>query len=160
MSKKEELLYPDIKDWFNKYLEEKYRGYSVTTTYRTSRISLDSYLKTLDIEVKEAIGLKLKIDIVGVLKRKDSIKLAFVEVKDKPLTLADLGQLWGYTELIGPVESFLVSPGGLGSLEFILKILKREDLLVFGQKKEKMISVSKWDIIRKTIDYSTLIPKL
>lgn len=159
MSKKEELLYPDIKNWFNKYLEEKYKGYTVVTTYKTSRISLDSYLKTLGIEIKEAIGLGIKIDIVGVLRRRDSVRLAFIEVKDNPLTLADLGQLWGYTQLINPLESFLISSNGLGTLEFLLRVLKREDLLNYGQKKEKMMCVCKWDTFRKTIDYSTLVPK-
>lgn len=159
MSKKEELLYPAIKDWFKKYLEEKHKGYTVTTTYKTSRISLDSYLKTLGIEIKEAVGLGIKIDIVGILRKKDSTKLAFVEVKDKPLTLSDLGQLWGYTQLINPIESFLISSNGLGSLEYLLNILKREDMLTYGLKKEKMMFICKWDTIRKTIDYSTLIPK-
>ena len=87
-------------------------------------------------------------------------ELFFIEVKDQPLTLGDLGQLWGYTELINPIESFLVSSEGLGSLVYLLKVLKREDLLVYGMKKERMMKICKWDQARKTIDYSTLIPKL
>lgn len=83
-----------------------------------------------------------------------------MEVKNQPLTLADLGQLWGYTQLINPVESFLISPDGLGTLEYLFKVLKREDLLVYGLKKEKMMRLCKWDSQRKSIDYATLIPKL
>ena len=114
MSKKEELLYPDIEIWCKKYLEEKYKGYLVITTHKTSRISLDSYLKSIGIELREAMGLSIKVDIVGVLKKHGDIKLVFIEVKDQPLTLGDLGQLWGYTELINPIESFLISSEGLG----------------------------------------------
>lgn len=162
MAKKkgEELLYPEIENWCKNYLENRYKGYRIITTHRTSRISLDSYLKNLNIEIKEAIGLGIRVDIVGILKRAAETKLVFIEVKDQPLTLADLGQLWGYTQLLNPVESFLISSAGLGTLEYILKVLKREDLLIYGTKKERMMSVVKWDIIRKVIDYSTLIPKL
>ncbi|MDD5546529.1 MAG: hypothetical protein PHO67_05185 [Candidatus Omnitrophica bacterium] len=160
MSKKEELLYPDIEAWCKKYLEDKYKRYSVTTTHKTSRVALDSYLKTIGIEVKDAIGLSIRVDIVGVLRKSNETKLVFIEVKDNPLTLTDLGQLWGYTQLIDPVESFLVSSKGLGSLEYLLKVIKREDLLAYGIKKEKMMRVCKWDEGRKAIDYSSLIPKL
>jgi len=160
MAKKEELLYPEIDDWFRRYLEDKYKGYSITTTHKTSRITLDSYLKSVGVEIKEAIGLSIKVDIVGILKKADEIKIVFVEVKDQPLTLSDLGQLWGYTQLINPVESFLISSRGLGGLDYLFKVLKREDLLFYGIKKEKMMRACKWDEERKSIDYTTLIPKL
>jgi hypothetical protein len=160
MSKKEELLYPDIESWCKKYLEDKYMGYSVRTTHKTSRVALDSYLKSVGIDLKEAIGLSIRVDIVGILNKANETRLVFIEVKDQPLTLADLGQLWGYTQLINPVESFLISSKGLGNLEYLFKVLKREDLLFYGIKKEKMMRVCKWDEQRKTIDYSTLIPKL
>lgn len=71
-----------------------YKGYSITTTHKTSRITLDSYLKSIGIEIKEAIGLSIRVDIVGVLKKSNETKIVFIEVKDKLLTLADLGQLW------------------------------------------------------------------
>lgn len=160
MAKKEELLYPEIEAWFRKYLEDKYKSYSITTTHKTSRILLDSYFKSVGVEIKEAIGLSIKVDIVGILKRTNEIKIVFAEIKDQPLTLSDLGQLWGYTQLINPVESFLISSRGLGSLDYLFKVLKREDMLFYGIKKEKMMRVCKWDEQRKSIDYSTLIPKL
>ena len=160
MNKGEKYLYPEIEKWFKKYLEEKHKGYTICTTHKTSRQTLESYFKNIGIEIKEAIGLSIKVDIVGVLKRSKKVKLVFIEVKDKPLTLADLGQLWSYTKLLNPIESFLISSKGLGVLEYLFKILKREDLLVYGLKQEKMMRICKWDSIRKSIDYSTLIPKL
>ncbi len=161
MSKKEEQLYPDIEKWLKKYLEDKYsKKYKVTTTFDTSRIFLDSYLKNIGIEINETIGLAIKVDIVGVLEKGKEIKLVFVEVKDKALNLKDLGQLWGYTQLINPLESFLISSEGLGTLEKVFKILKREDLLYYGSKKEKMMRVCRWDSRKKAIDYSSILPKL
>ncbi len=157
--KREELLYPDIELWCKQYLKDKYKKYDITTTHRTSKISIDSYLKTLGIEIKEAIGLSIKVDVVGVLRNSKDIKLVFVEVKDRPLTLKDLGQLWGYTQLINPAESFLMSPEGLGSLNYLLNVLGREDLLVYGTKREKMMKVCKWNVRQKAIDYFSLLPK-
>lgn len=160
MSKKEAKLYPEIEMWCKRYLEDKYTGYFVITTHRTSKIDLDSFLKSIGIEIKEAIGLSIKVDIVGILRKARETKLVFIEVKDKPLTLTDLGQLWGYTQLINPVESFLISSKGLGNLNYLFHILKREDLLMYGFKKERMMRICKWDEQRKAIDYATLIPKI
>lgn len=160
MNKREEHLYPEIETWCKKYLEEKYKGYIIFTTHETSKQALDSFFRNIGIEIEGVIGLSIKVDIIGVLKRSTKIELVFVEVKDKPLTLSDLGQLWGYTKLLNPIESFLVSSKGLGVLEYLFKVLKREDLLVYGSKQEKMMRICKWDETRKSIDYSTLIPKL
>ena len=160
MSKDEEKLYPEIKEWLQNYLIDKYKGYAIETTYETSRRNLDVVLKSKGIQCKEAIGLQIKIDVVGILKRGNDFKLVFVEVKDTELTLKDLGQLWGYTQLVDPIESFLVSSNGFGRLSHLFNVLKREDLLKFGVKINKFMNVAKWDKSRKSIDYSSLIPKM
>ena len=90
MSKEEEKLYPEIKEWLQNYLTDKYKSYNIETTYETSRRNLDVVLNSKGIQSKEAIGLQIKIDIVGILKRGDDFKLVFVEVKDTELTLKDL----------------------------------------------------------------------
>ncbi|MBI2542007.1 hypothetical protein HYV80_04825 [Candidatus Woesearchaeota archaeon] len=160
MSKEEENLYPEIKEWLQNYLTDKYKGYTIETTYETSRRNLDIILKSKGIQCKEAIGLQIKVDVVGILKRGNDFKLVFVEVKDTELTLKDLGQLWGYTQLINPIESFLISSSGFGRLSYLFNILKREDLLKFGIKINKFMQLAKWDKSRKSIDYSSLIPKI
>ena len=160
MSKEEEKLYPEIKEWLQNYLTDKYNGYTIETTYETSRRNLDVVLKSKGIQCKEAIGLQIKIDVVGILKRGNDFKLVFVEVKDTELTLKDLGQLWGYTQLVDPIESFLVSSNGFGRLSHLFNVLKREDLLKFGVKINKFMNVAKWDKSRKCIDYASLIPKI
>jgi len=153
-------LYPEIEKWFNQYLKEKYSRYKIITTCKTSQQNLDDVLREYKIELKETIGLGIKIDIVGILMRKNVVKLAFIEVKNKNLTLRDLGQLWGYCQLIDPIESFLISSKGLGSLINIIKTLKREDLLTYGLHNEKMMKIAKWDEIRKCIDSLSILPKL
>jgi len=160
MSKEEERLYPEVREWLQNYLADKYKRYSVQTTYETSRRNLDVVLKNKGIEYKDAIGLQIKVDVVGILKRGDESKLVFVEVKDAELTLKDLGQLWGYTQLIDPIESFLISPKGLGRLSHLFNVLKREDLLKFGKGVNKFMQIAKWDKTRGCIDYSSLTPQL
>ncbi len=155
----EKELYPDIAGWLKIFLKEKYPYYSIETTFETSKYNLDVVLRKRNIAIKETLGLSIKVDIVGILKRGNKIKLAFVEVKNKPLTLKDLGQLWGYTQLINPVESFLISPKGLGALDYIFNVLRREDLLFYGKNANQTMKVAKWDVSRKMIDYLTLVPK-
>lgn len=153
-------LYPHIKEWFYSYLKDRYKGFDIETTDVTSRRFLDEVLQEKGIVIPEAIGLKIKVDIVGFLTKKGKEpQLAFVEVKEGHLTLKDLGQLWGYTKLINPVESFLVSSTGVGGLAAIIKQYQRHDILQYGDKNERHMSVAKWDVKRKSIDYSTLMPK-
>lgn len=159
MGKEEEKLYPEIERWLNDYLEDKYKKYKVEITSETSRQFLDIILKKKGININEAIGLKIKIDIVGILRSSDEIKLVFVEVKDVPLTLKDLGQLWGYTQLMDPEESFLISPKGFGRLSKLFNVSKREDLLKYGIDKIKFMRIARWDQQRRSIDWSTIIPK-
>ena len=156
---KEEKLYPEIEEWLKNYLIDKYSGYSIEVTSETSRHFLDVILRKKNIFLNEAIGLKIKVDIVGILKRGDEFKLVLIEVKDDELTLKDLGQLWGYTQLLNPVESFLISSKGFGRLSHLFNAQKREDLLKYGIKENKFMRIAKWDKTRKSIDWATIIPK-
>lgn len=155
----EESLYPQIEEWLNNYLKEKYKGYTIETTHKTSKQYLDVVLRSMGIQCDLAIGLQIKVDVVGILKRGDEIKFVFVEVKDDDLTLKDLGQLWGYTQLIEPIESFLVSSKGLGRLSHLFNTLKREDLLRYGKDRSKLMKVAKWDTRTNSIDLSSAIPR-
>lgn len=155
----EEDLYPEIEGWLNKYLSEKYKGYIVTTTHKTARQYLDIVLRSMGIECKEAIGLMIKVDILGILKKGDEYKFVFVEVKDVPLTLKDLGQLWGYTQLIGPIESFLISPKGIGRLGHLFNTLRREDLLRYGKNGNNLMKIAGWDVQSKSLDMETAMPR-
>ena len=66
-----------------------------------------------------------------------------------------------YCKLCDPEEAYLLSSAGLGSLDKVLNIIHREDLLDFGNgKRIKKIKVAKWDVARGTIDHHSIIPKL
>ena len=66
-----------------------------------------------------------------------------------------------YCKLCNPEEAYLLSSAGLGSLNKVLNILQRTDLLDFGSgKRIKKMKVAKWDVSRNTIDNHSMIPKL
>lgn len=160
MSKQEARLYPEIETWLKGYLQAKYPDYQVETTHESSSLNLETVLRKFEIDPTLAIGLNIKIDVLGILRQNGEHELVFIEVKDDELTLKDLGQLWGYSQLMDPIESFLVSSKGIGKLSKLFNVLKREDLLEYGVGGNKYMRVAKWDNNRKSIDYQTLIPKI
>lgn len=156
----EEDLYPEIENWLKIYLQDKYRNSKIRTTYTSSQLNLEVVLSNLGVNPTLAIGLKIKVDIVGIVSIKDIDRLVFVEVKDEALTLKDLGQLWGYSQLMDPVESFLISSTSLGGLSKLFNALGRKDLLTYGKNRNKYMQIARWDRTRQDLDYSTLIPKV
>lgn len=160
--KKEIELYEPMRIWFQRYLEDKYKGWNV--------ITIDSHARTLDLYLEEngvidnypeTVGLDIQIDVLGIIKKGNLTKIAFIEAKKTQLNLHDLGQLWAYCRLCDPAEAFLLSSAGLGSLNKILNNLSRTDLLNFGDNKIiKQMQVGKWDLNTNSIDYKTLVPKI
>ena len=51
----------------------------------------------------------MQIDVLGIAKKKNNVKLIFIEAKKTKLTLRDLGQLWAYCKLVDPEEAFLLT---------------------------------------------------
>ena len=151
---RESELYEPMRLWFQQYLENRYKNAKV--------ITIDSHARTLDIYLEQsgiidhypqAVGLDIQIDILGIVLGRGKPDIAFIEAKKTQLTLHDLGQLWAYCKLCEPVEAFLLSSAGLGSLNKVLNNLNRQDLLDFGSGKTiKKMQVGKWDISAKSID--------
>lgn len=85
----------------------------------------------------------------------------FIEAKKTNLTIRDLGQLWSYCRLIDPEEAFLMTSAGLGTLDKLLNIFKREDLLDYGSGKFiKKMKISTWNLACGAPDLSNMIPKI
>ena len=108
-----------------------------------------------------ANGVDIQIDVLAIAKKKENVKLFFIEAKKTQLTLRDLGQLWSYCKLVVPEAAFLMSSLGLGSLNKLLNAFRREDLLDFGDgKKIKKMKIAKWDIMTNAPDMVSMIPKI
>ena len=108
-----------------------------------------------------ATGVDIQIDVLGIARKKNIVKLFFIEAKKTKLTLRDLGQLWAYCKLVDPEEAFLFSSAGLGSLNKLINSFRREDLLDFGNgKKIKKMKIALWDVTKNTVDLSSMVPKI
>lgn len=153
-------LYEDMRLWLHTYLQDKYKTYEI--------ITIDAHAERLDrVLVKQGIfneiatGVDIQIDILGIAKKDNLVKLFFIEAKKTNLTLRDLGQLWAYCKLIDPEEAFLITSTELGSLNKLLNIFKREDLLDYGKGKiVKKMKIAIWDLSTNSPNMLTIIPKL
>ena len=156
----EEELYEPMRIWLEQYLRDNYKGHEIIAVDTHSE-RLDRALAKYDIVNEMANGVDIQIDVLGIAKKKDKVKLFFIEAKKTKLTLRDLGQLWAYCKLVDPEEAFLLTSADLGSLKKLLAAFKREDLLDFGDgKKIKKMRVGKWDVLKNAPELSSLIPKL
>ncbi len=156
----EEELYEPMKGWLGQYLEDKYVGYEIIALDTHSE-RLDRVLARYGIVNEMAIGVDIQIDVLGIARKNNKIKLFFIEAKKTKLTLRDLGQLWAYCKLIDPEEAFLLTSSDFGSLRKLLIMLKREDLLDFGDGKNiKKMRIGKWSIEKNAPELDSIIPKM
>lgn len=158
--KSENELYEPMRNWLYSYLCDKYKNSEIyAIDSHTER--LDRVLSKYGIVVDEAIDVDIQIDVLGIVKKLDKVKLFFIEAKKTTLTLRDLGQLWAYCKLIDPEEAFLLTSANLGILDKLLNTYQREDLLDFGSNKIiKKMKIGIWDLSANSLDMLSLFPKL
>lgn len=153
-------LYEPMRIWLNNYLIDKYKSYEIITVDAHSE-RLDKVLNRYGIVNDTATGVDIQIDVLGIVRKGDTVKLFFIEAKKTSLSLRDLGQLWSYCKLIDPDEAFLMTSADLGSLNKLLNTFKREDLLDFGDgRKIKKMKVAVWNLSTSSPEMSTMIPKI
>jgi hypothetical protein len=162
--KSEFELYPGMCKWLTTHLEDKYKNKKCNVVVTDCHsVYLDRILEKYDVikYYPEVVGLKIQIDVLGIVIWEDKAEIYFIEAKKNTLNLQNLGQLFIYCKLCNPEEAYLLSSGGLGSLEKVLNNLYREDLLDYGNgKRIKKIRVARWDIAKGGIDNHSLIPKI
>lgn len=162
--KKESELYPEMCNWLTGYLKDKYKNKKCKIIVEDCHsMYLDSILNKYHVinYFPQIVGLKIEIDVLGIVIFPNDAYIYIIEAKKTPLNLQNLGQLLVYSKLCNPEEAFLLSSAGVGSLDKVLVNLSREDLLDYGSKKLiRKIKVAKWDITKKSIDYITMIPKI
>lgn len=156
----EEELYEPMRLWLERYVKDRYKGYDIVAVDSHAE-RLDRVLAKHNIVNEMAIGVDIQIDVLAIAKKNADVKLFFVEAKKTQLTLRDLGQLWSYCRLVVPEEAFLMSSLGLGNLNKLLNVFRREDLLDFGDgKKIRKMKIAKWDIRTNAPDMMSIVPKI
>ncbi|MDM0934600.1 hypothetical protein [Clostridium perfringens] len=157
-------LYQPMCSWLEQQLRDKYKRQQCEIIVEDAHaVTLDSVLQKHGVlsDYPQAVGLDIQIDVIGIVKWKNKSELVFIEAKKNNLNLHDLGQLWAYCKLVNPLDAYLLSSKGLGSLEKVLKNLHREDMLSFGDGRIiKKMKVAKWDITRNNVDNASIVPKI
>lgn len=159
MRRREEakLLEP-CRAWFARFLRESCRGATVTILGDTDRKQLRYALTDSELagQFAESSAWEVKVDVAAVMQAKSKLALGFVELKAKPISLVDLGQLLGYCRVCRPAIAFLLSPDGPSAdLYRLLTTYGRTDILAFEHSE---IRVGTWDCARGAPDWGTLIP--
>ncbi len=157
-------LYPGMCKWLETYLQDKFKNKRCkVVVVDCHSVYLDSVLDKYSViqYYPQVVGLKIEIDVLGIVIWEDKAEIYLVEAKKTALNLQNLGQLLIYCKLCNPEEAYLLSSGGLGSLDKVLNNLKREDLLDYGSgKRIKKIKVARWNIIKDSIDNHSIVPKI
>jgi hypothetical protein len=159
MYSREEEMYPDVKNWLKWVLAERCRGWEVFVE-DTSRTILSKSLRRMGLHVYFPLytTFEVKVDITGVVRRNEEARLVLVECKLKRITLGDLSQLLGYSLVVSPAASIIVSPEWLSDgLNQLLNVYGRNEVLEYG--KTRRVTIAKWDKAKQDIDYNSIIPK-
>jgi hypothetical protein len=151
LSKQEHALYEPMQRWFTEYLQNKNPDSDVEV-FDLHKIYLSDFFAKRKIkkDFSDYPTYKIKVDLLGVVKKNDSHKLVFIEVKDGELNFSHLAQLLVYSKLVRPIQAILISPQGLSAhLNDIINKYHRMDMLEYlsGNK----IQLSRWDKHRGAI---------
>ena len=151
ISKQELALYDPMQKWFSSYLQNKNPDAGVIV-HDIHKIYLSDFFTKTDFrrDFPDYSTYKIKIDLLGVIKRGKQYELVFIEVKDGALNFSHLAQLLVYSKLVRPAQAILISPQGLSThLNDIVNKYNRVDMLEYMQNHK--IQLSKWDRYRGAI---------
>lgn len=154
----EKEMYPEVINWLTEYLRGIYPK-SEIEVFDTSQINLCEFIrrKNLNPYFPEFETYVIKVDVTGVIKNKERYLLAFVECKLKSISLKDVSQLIGYSKVVRPTFSLILSPAGISSpINKLINIYKRYDILTYWDNLN--IRIAKWNRITKEIDQASLLP--
>ncbi len=153
---KEQQLYHPICCWLTDYLQRMYPRALSVIVEDTSRLTVATFLERNNLLRWIPVGdvFDIKVDITGAVvhqkKNKHIIDLAIVEVKVCAISLRDFSQILGYSRVVIPKHSFIISPEGWSStLQHLIRDYKRVDILEYS--KGKQIVVAKWDLISNSV---------
>ena len=137
--KSEFELYLPMKNWLQGYLEDNYKGYKIITVDAHSE-RLDRVLAKYDIVNELAVGVDVQIDVLGIAKRGNTVKLFFIEAKKTNLTLRDLKNTTTISQLCREEgEPIFITKNGYGDMLIMSMETYEKNLFlsnVYGKLKE------------------------
>lgn len=154
---KESAMYPDVCGWLRGILRARFPKTPLHVA-DTSRVTLANHLERESLAefFPDYQTYEINVDVSGIVQTRKPT-LAFVECKITRLSLRDVGQLLGYSQVAQPILSMLLSPAGISqALGLLLKVYRRYTVLEYGDGYR--LRVATWDSVRKTVDPATVIP--
>ncbi len=151
ISKQEFALYEPMQNWFSSYLQNKNPDAEVIVR-DVHKIYLSDFFTKAEFrqDFPDYSTYKIKIDLLGIVKRSEQHELIFIEVKDGFLNFSHLAQLLVYSKLVRPIQAILISPQGLSThLNDIVNKYHRVDMLEYMPNRK--IQIAKWDRYRGAI---------
>lgn len=156
-------LYPDVCQWLEKFLKDRFRQAEIDVR-ALPHIQISHFLRTYNQGnfPAEWVTWHVKVDVVGFVHHSNKpTDLVFVECKNSTLTLAHLSQLLGYSRIAQPLYSFLISPVGFSStLVSLLQEYQRRDVLEYHWEDGKMprqVIVAQWNTTTANLNRHTMI---
>jgi hypothetical protein len=152
-----ELVAP-CRAWLAGFLKEQSPRCDVRVLPSTERRELRRVIDEAGLRsmFPECGAWEVQVDVVGVVQRKRTIALTFVELKAGYVTLTDVGQLLGYCRVCRPAQAFLLSPmGSSADLRRLLVVYGRQDVLEFDRG---MIQIGPWDRDTRAPRWGDMIP--
>jgi len=154
----EKEMYPKVAAWLAGYLKHKHPKASVKA-YNTSRENLSDFIRRhkLSKYFPEAETYVIKVDITGVIKDNEKCYLAFVECKLNSISLKDVFQLIGYSKVVLPVFSIIISPAGISPpVNKLINLYRRYDILTYTDNQK--VRIASWNKTAGDIEAATLLP--
>lgn len=151
-------MYPAVISWLRAALRDAHRGYR-QGVFNTSRTKLQALIEQEGLQNFFPLfpTYEIMVDVTAILQRGQQAHLGFVECKLKPISLKDIGQLWGYAKVAQPLFALIVSPNGVSEgVRQLLLVHQRYDILDYAPTKA--IRVAIWDPKRGEVVPKSVIP--
>lgn len=163
--KSEAAMYPEVARWLEQFLRAQSPKATVET-FPAAHERLHRVLARKGVQAKlppEWQSWDVKVDVVGILTTENSLQIALVECKLAQINIAHLSQAIGYSRIVRPRWSFLVSPRGLrDNLRRLLTAFNRQDILVYTEvpnQSPRSLVLARWDAHAQQIDWGSALPK-
>lgn len=156
---KEYDLYEPVRLWLERILSQRFKRMEVRVI-DSHKVKLSKLIAELGVQkfLPQFNAWDVKIDVTGVVTDGKTSHLALVECKANQLTLRDVAQLLGYSIVVKPILSVLVSPAPpTDPLITLLKDYGRLDILRYGTSNQ-YIRIATWDMAKREVIPASLLP--
>lgn len=151
-------MYLPVAKWLRATLKDIRPGYS-HKVFNTSRTKLQALIEREGLQRLFPLfpTYEIMVDLTAILKRGRHAYLGFIECKLNPISLKDIGQLWGYAKVAQPMFALIISPTGLSeAVRQLLQVHQRYEILDYAPSRR--IRVATWGAQRGEVTPRSVIP--